>query len=359
MDRHRTHRRSGFTLIELLVVIAIISLLVGLLLPAVGRARDAAFAIQAQSNKRQILAATKAYGADYGVTSGPAVNGSNRYDPDASLSFETLEFMDPRDPTDYSKLPYWGWYYDEYVENLQVWEDPKARIMDPDPSWLPTWVFASGDVDVWLEWSKQATLGLNGVGSSDSGDNPFRENLSNSQEKDRLERMRDSLWKFKRTSVEYTIEREPGPDDWRIPPGSNGNTDVSSTSFEPYMKGESGPKFPSDMIVFQDAFEHTLDRNGDTLDMLNQYSASNTPYSGEHAEIVRKIWIDEYFRHIDKNQSAMFDGSVRLFDRSLLVNREVGFAFNLDLAWHYSGNPDHRPGRSTGDIQQTDNDNDK
>jgi type II secretory pathway pseudopilin PulG len=61
----KKQRTQAFTIVELLVVVSIIALLIAILLPAIGKARDAARVTQSAANLRNLAVANDAYAADW------------------------------------------------------------------------------------------------------------------------------------------------------------------------------------------------------------------------------------------------------------------------------------------------------
>lgn len=129
-------RRRGFTLVELLVVVAVIALLIGLLLPALSKARAAGYQAKGLSTQKQLALGLISYGnsADFAIpginTSGRqlqrllTVNGGQRINQTEALPTQGWDWMTPALA---GEVNYPVTRADRLVYNLREYSDPAQR----------------------------------------------------------------------------------------------------------------------------------------------------------------------------------------------------------------------------------------
>src|SRR4051812_46446771 len=156
MRAHVSRSRLGFTLIELLVVIAIIAILIGLLLPAVQKVREAAARMSCQNNLKQLGLAVHGY------------NDSMGYLPTQGRNVTSARILINGAPAP-GNAQDWGWLYQilPHIEQGNVYNLTSDDAVKQSP--IKTYFCPSRRKPVVLALANGALNDYVGNGGTDSG----------------------------------------------------------------------------------------------------------------------------------------------------------------------------------------------
>ncbi len=195
----RPAKRCGFTLIELLVVIAIIAILIGLLLPAVQKVREAAARSKSQNNLKQVALAVSNFESANGICP-PMFGQIHGSGVSGSVFFHLLPYLEQN--SIYNLGPDAA-----RSQPLKVLQHPADPTMTGDgvfdlPLSAPAWDSASGTANAYPGWASTSNTKW-GLSSYSANWQVFGDQGA------KISKMRDGLSNTIINNEKYAVAKRP------------------------------------------------------------------------------------------------------------------------------------------------------